>query len=353
MDDEPLTQPEKELSSELTGLNKGQKELKKKQLIIGIVAGVSLAILIIIIIVVSATGSNNKSSPNLKGEINLTYDVSNTLEPIPILGIDFRKEPSEFDIYVNNTKIKYVKEYKFDSIGINTVQIKLYSDLNMDYMFRGVEDLIDVEMHSNGKCKITSMISTFEDCKNLKNFIIFNFNTEKLTSTHKLFYNSKLEQYNFSNFDTYNLLDISYMFAHTELVNFTFGDFNTQSVTNMSHLLEDCYSLINIDATGANTSNVIDMSYMFKSVGSVAYMVLTYFDTKNVKYMNNMFQDCITLSLLGQNFDTRNVVDLSYFLDSCFTLSLVDVSNFDTSNVKNMSNMFRYCANLGYVYLGI
>ena len=157
MDDEPLT-PTHELSSELTGLNKGQSELKKKQLIIGIAAGSLLAVLIIIIIIVaSTTSSNKKSSPKIIGEINLIYDVSNTFDAIEILGKEYKKDPSDFDIYINNTKIKYTKEYKFEKVGINNVTIKLYTDLNMDYMFKGVEDLMEVEMHSDGKCKITSM----------------------------------------------------------------------------------------------------------------------------------------------------------------------------------------------------
>ena len=217
MNDEPLT-PNYELSSELTGLNKGQSELKKKQLIIGIAAGSLLAVLIIIIIiVVSTTGSNKKSNPTTIGEINLIYDVSNTFDAIQILGKEYKKEDSEFDIYINNTKIKYAKEYKFEKVGINNVTIRLYTDLNMDYMFQGVEDLMEVEMNSDGNCKITSMKSVFEDCKNLKKFNIYNFNTDKLTTTHKLFYHSGLINYNFSNFDTYNLLDMSYMFAYTEI----------------------------------------------------------------------------------------------------------------------------------------
>ena len=82
----------------------------------------------------------------------------------------------------------YSKEYQFKEIGENNVKIILYSDLNMTNMFKGVIDLIDVEMNSDEKkCKITSMESAFEECKYLEKFNISGFNTEELKSMHKLF----------------------------------------------------------------------------------------------------------------------------------------------------------------------
>ena len=91
MDDEPLPQNENELSSELTGLNKGEKEIKKKQIIIGIASGALLAVLIVIIIIVlSSSKSTNNKNASIIGEINLTYDVSNTLNKTVFLGNDFK-----------------------------------------------------------------------------------------------------------------------------------------------------------------------------------------------------------------------------------------------------------------------
>ena len=136
--EEPLANGE--IGSELTGFNKGDKDTKKKQLIIGAGIGIAVAILLLILIIVLAnSGSSDQeqkertSSPI--GEINLIYDIQNIKEPTALLGKDYNKELSDFDIYVNGNIIKYSKEYKFEKLGRNQVQIKLYSNLNMDYMF--------------------------------------------------------------------------------------------------------------------------------------------------------------------------------------------------------------------------
>ena len=72
MEEEALNQ--KEISSELTGFNKGEKDRKKKLYIIGVSLSVlTLVIFIVIIIVsVSASQNNEKHSENMTeiGEIN-------------------------------------------------------------------------------------------------------------------------------------------------------------------------------------------------------------------------------------------------------------------------------------------
>ena len=82
----------------------------------------------------------------------------------------------------------------YNSIGIHEIQIKLFGPLNMDYMFKGVKDLISIEMSTEKSCQIISMISTFENCNNLKSFNNTNFYNDQntLISIHKLFYKSGL-----------------------------------------------------------------------------------------------------------------------------------------------------------------
>ena len=111
----------------------------------------------------------------------------------------------------------------------------------MDYMFKGIQDLISVEMKSENKCQILSMISIFKDCINLNTFNITGFVTDNLKLIKKLFYKSSLNDYHFSQFNTINLKDISYMFASSPISHFSFDDFNLNQVTDMSHLFEECY----------------------------------------------------------------------------------------------------------------
>ena len=264
MEDQTL---KNELSSELTGLNKGDKAKKKKNIIIGVTLGAILLILFIIIIILINTGlnlDNDPSNMDTVGEINCIYEVQSPAVYTVLLGNDFTKN-TEFEIYVDNQRIKYSRDYKFDTIGNHNVQIRLYNEIDMDYMFKDVQDLISVEMKSDKNCKISSMIRAFENCTNLQSVKISGFNGENIKSMHKMFYNSGLTfistEFNF----TINVEDMSYMFASSQLKEILFSNLNTNKVTNMSHMFDSCNSLINVDSTDINTNEVIDMSYMFHS----------------------------------------------------------------------------------------
>ena len=191
---------EGELSSELTGLNKGQTALDKKKLMIGIgIVGALIIIAVIIAVAVSTSKKKGEEKGKDKsqddddkektviGEIRCLLDVSSSFRETMIIGEDYSKK-SEFDIFVDDNKLgKYSKTYTFNTTGSHNVTIKLYEDINMDYMFKGLDDIIAVYLTSNGKCQITSMISTFEKCENLYLFRIEGFKADKLKSMHKVF----------------------------------------------------------------------------------------------------------------------------------------------------------------------
>ena len=143
------------------------------------------------------------------------YDILST-ENTVLLGNEFNKN-SDFDIYIDGTKIKYSKEYKFDSLGKHNVQFKLQSNVNMDYMFKDVQDLVSVEMISEQNCQILSMESTFEICYGLTEFNLTGFDDSNLKSMKKAFYRSELTNYHFNSFNTENLEDISYMVSTTSI----------------------------------------------------------------------------------------------------------------------------------------
>ena len=152
--EEPITQ--EELNSELTGLNKGEKEERKKQIIIGIVAFVLLLAIIIFIIIVASSGSKGGSDKEDKedtdfqviGEIKCLYEIRSNTENTLLLSDEFVKN-TDFDIYIDNKKIKYSKEYKFPTTGEHNVVFKLYEGVNMDYMFKDIQLILSVEMVSN------------------------------------------------------------------------------------------------------------------------------------------------------------------------------------------------------------
>ena len=115
MDEEPLTQ--NEINSELTGLNKGQIDPKKKLLIMGIAGGALILIILIIIIIVVATRTDdgdNKDNPNpnpkpsntVIGEINCIFDIKTTSRLTQILGKEFEVKQDVFDMNIDGVPIR-------------------------------------------------------------------------------------------------------------------------------------------------------------------------------------------------------------------------------------------------------
>ena len=220
------------------------------------------------------------------GEINCIYDIKTTTNNTILLGNNFAQ--MDFDIYLDNKFIKYSKEYKINSKGEHKIQFKLYEDLNMDYMFKDVPDLISVEMKSENNGQILSMISTFENAESLYEFNITGFSGDKIKSMNKLFYRSNLNSFYFDSFDTKNLEDISYMLSDTDIIYFSINGLNTSNVKNISHLFENCQSLKSFNNERFETANVIDMSSMFEN-SSITSLDLSNFETNLVIKMEKMF----------------------------------------------------------------
>ena len=133
------------------------------------------------------------------GNIECTYYIQNITQATQLLGKEFESK-SLFDLYIDGKKVRCSEEFKFNSLGNHKMEIKLYEKLNMDYMFKNVKDLLEIEMKSENNCSITSMISTFENCIQLKIFKIDGFNVEQVKSANKMFYNTSLFIYDFYSF---------------------------------------------------------------------------------------------------------------------------------------------------------
>ena len=181
--------------NDINSSNLGLKQIKtkfplKKILIItGIILFFIISIVIVIIIITKKSSNNNNDNENEKpviGRIKCIYDTLYN-KGIQILGEEFNKN-SDFGIYINGTKMKYLKIYDLSKYETNFIEIRLYSDLNMDYMFKGVSLLKSVEMISLNDTKIISMISTFENCENMEFFSISGFSANDLKSIIKVIY---------------------------------------------------------------------------------------------------------------------------------------------------------------------
>ena len=164
------------------------------------------------------------------------------------------------------------------------INIELYEDINMDYIFKDIQSIVSVEMHSNNNCKIFSMISTFENCKSLVKVNITGFNTQELTSMKNLFYNSIVSNVDL-NIELNTIEDMSYMFAGTNIdyENLLKSNLKSNNLRNASYMFYNCNSLTKFDFSIINTSMIEDMSHMFESCESISEIDTTNINTKNVK----------------------------------------------------------------------
>jgi surface protein len=272
----------------------------KKYLIIGSVISVFFIIFLIIIILIATSGKsgddNKSDEEEVKktkiGQFMCTYDISNKQMALKILGDNFKNE-GNIGIKIGDKEIKFSKEYKFDEKDDGKIEFEIYSPINMDYMFKDVSALISITMLSNNDAKVTSMISTFENCENLNDFSMSGFNTKEVKSMKNLFYKSNIPIINIVGLNTESVEDFSYMFASVNSDRIELVNFNTKNAKNMSHMFD--YSNVGeIDFSNIDTSNVEDMSYMFKSCVSINSLDLSKFNTKKLKIWQGSFMIVIS-----------------------------------------------------------
>ena len=104
------------INSDLAGKNNWKNALKKKQIIIGASIGGGVLILgLIILIIVLATRSDSKK---VFGEINCVYNIESSQKTL-ILGSEYVKKPSKFDIYIDNINLVLLE---FIIFNLNYIQ---------------------------------------------------------------------------------------------------------------------------------------------------------------------------------------------------------------------------------------
>jgi surface protein len=216
--EDDLALNENEITAQLIGLDdKGIFTKKTKFIIVGSVA---LAVLFIALIIIIAVSSSKKSSgkaseesspeepKDILGEISCTYNVRSISKNTQLLSNEFKKS-TNFDIEIDGQKIKFSKDYRFKSTGLNTVKFLLYEPIDMDFIFKDVYDIISIKMSSNKNLEIKSMISAFEDCQELIEIVIKGFDTSKVTSMKKLFYRTSIDKIDMSDLSTVSVTDIN------------------------------------------------------------------------------------------------------------------------------------------------
>ena len=247
------------INADSIGLDQRISSKKKKQyMIIGAIALtiVILAVIIVVIITTSGSKEEKKEDPvpaptdkpdsdeddhdpsTALGEINAYYNVKSTDKPIIILSPNFVKT-SSFSIYIDDKYVKFTKEYTFPKKNPNqNVKFLIYEDISLETMFKGVKDLLSVQITSTKNLKITSMISAFEDCEQLSSFNINGCDTSQVISVKNLFRNTDIRSLDIAGLSLTNIKDMSYMFANSKLQNIDLSKLNTQNVENMAGMFQ-------------------------------------------------------------------------------------------------------------------
>ena len=236
-----------------------------------------------------------------------------------ILSQSFEYHPNEvfideipIDFDSNNNAINNLENEQ------NTITIKWNYNLpNFRYMFKELNNLIEVDLSKLDCSGISEMSMMFYDCTNLK-YINFNiFDTSLVTNMGNMFFGCESLEY----------LDLS--------------KFNTSLVTNMGSMFAYCSSLKSIDLSSFNTSKVTNMGSMFSYCISLKSLDLSNFDTSLVSNMALLFYNCSSLTSLDiSNFNTSLTWNMNYLFSACKKLKYIDISNLNTSLVTYMYNFF-------------
>lgn len=244
-------------------------EIPQKKLpiwVVILIPSILFLVIFVFIIIKIVTTKDNPSSSQKYLILKCIYDIQSTSEYTQLMSSEY--DNANISIKINGTKNNYNYTLKLESIGITDIEFTIYEEkLKLDNMFKNIYSLISIGISSNDpNYKITSMVSTFEGCMNLKNVKFSNLNTEELKSIHRLFYNSNsLSSINFNELNTKNVEDMSYLFAYSSLNNTGSGILNidTSNVKNMSHVFYNTLIKGDLDLSKFDTKNVKDMSHMF------------------------------------------------------------------------------------------
>ena len=262
------------INADTIGLDSRLDPKKKKQYII--IGSISLVILVLIIIIIVLAITSNGSSENKNesegkgsnrdpnsalGEITLHYSVRSTEKPTLIISENFEQK-SDIDIYDGTTYVPYTTQYTFSQTGNRNLNVKIFSELSMNSMFKGVSALTQVNMKSENNLKITSLESTFEDCTQLSNFEIKGFDTSKITSVKNSFHNTNLGSIDLKELNLDNVKDMSYMFANTKLTSIDLSGLKTEQVESMEGMFKNSEQLNSLDLSNFNTQSVKEFRFI-------------------------------------------------------------------------------------------
>lgn len=268
-------------------------------------------------------------------------------------------------------------------------------------MFYSCTKLEKLDLSSFATPNMTSMLSAFQNCKNLKTIYVTSaFTTDKVTEGRTAFAGCV----NLPNYTTDktgvemahtgaggyltaasaswvrwdaptgtlsfhrgatkpagdNILDLGYgddpnwdtHAAEIKKVVFKAG-FRDETHTTCANWFNGCTNLTSIEGIdNLNTSNVKNMSGMFALCSNLETLDLSHFNTERVTTMAQMFYGCTKLHKLNiSSFNTKNVISMNQMFSNCSSLDSLDLSHFNAEGVNyhGLYAMFSGCSSLKFL----
>ena len=277
--------------------------------------------------------------------LNINFKSS---ENFIIAEIDIKETDLNKKIQILNHNIGLIKKEDLNNIGeiyINEIKI----DFSLEYKFN-IKGIYTIKYKFKKKLKTTS--SLFFDCSSIISIDLSNFDSSEITSMDCMFANcTSLNIINFSNFDTSFVTDMGLLFyGCINLKHLDLSNFKTKEVTNMSFMFGKCYNLKNLNFLPSFTTiSVQKFTGMFYNCISLIKLDLSKFITSNAITLSGMFEFCTSLlSLDISNFRTNDITDLSNMFANC-SLPYLDLSNFVLNKNVNLSGIFSNCEKMNYL----
>lgn len=268
-------------------------------------------------------------------------------------------------------------------------------------MFYSCTKLEKLDLSSFATPNMTSMLSAFQNCKNLKTIYVTSaFTTDKVTEGRTAFAGCV----NLPNYTTDktgvemahtgaggyltaasaswvrwdaptgtlsfhrgatkpagdNILDLGYgddpnwdtHAAEIKKVVFKAG-FRDETHTTCANWFNGCTNLTSIEGIeNLNTSNVKNMSGMFALCSNLETLDLSHFNTERVTTMAQMFYGCTKLHDLNiSSFNTEKVTSMNQMFSNCSSLDSLDLSHFNAKGVlyHGLYAMFSGCSSLKFL----
>lgn len=250
---------------------------------------------------------------------------------------------------VTNMRSMFSNCYNVKSLDVSVFDTSNVTDMN--YMFASCSKVESINgLTSFNTEKVGGMVQMFAGCRTITNIDVTKFVTTNVSSISHMFWAcTKLTELDVRSFNTEKVTNMTYVFGECKNLKKISGieSWNTSKVTSMGRMFFDTrltdYDVL--DLSGWDTSNVTTMGFMFASC-SVRALKLN-FNTSNVTNMQHMFYGCSQVEELDLSmFKTNRVTSMIHMFSGCLKLKKLDIRNFDISRITDMRNMFEGDASL-------